>query len=80
MIHGRGSNYYSECLKLKFKTQIEMTNSQDTISKNIEASINILEIQIDQLSQHVVAQASSSWGFIRNIIDNPKIGVARSLI
>ena len=46
----------------------------DTMSKNHDASINNLEVQIDQLSRQIVALHGSSGGFIGNTIDNPKNG------
>lgn len=42
------------------------------MSKNHDASIKKLEMQIGQLSIQIAALPSSSGGFTSNTIDNPK--------
>lgn len=50
----------------------QVNKQQETISKNHEASIKSLEMQIGQLSRQVRSIPSSNGGFMGNIIDNPK--------
>lgn len=58
--------------KAMFKTQIEITKIQDTMSKIIEASIKSLEMQIGKSSRQIAVQASLNGGFFVNTVDNPK--------
>lgn len=49
------------------------------MSKNHDASIKNLEMQIGQLSWQKAVLPSSSGGFTRNIIDNPKNETCKAL-
>lgn len=42
------------------------------MSRNHDAFIKDLKMQIDQLSKQIVALPSSSGGFTGNTVDNPK--------
>lgn len=49
------------------------------MSKNHDASINFLEMQIGQLSWKIVVLPSFSGGFTSNIVDNPKNKTCKAL-
>lgn len=55
------------------KSSFSLVNKQhETMSKNHDAFINFLEMQIGQLSKKITALPGLSGGFTNNIIDNSK--------
>lgn len=61
------------------KYQQEMAQNQILMNKNTEASLKDLEMQVGQLSCQMTAEASSSGGFIGNIVDNPKNEMCKAI-
>lgn len=49
-----------------------MNKNHEVISRNHDASVKKLEVQIGQLSRQIATLHGSSGGFTGNTIDNPK--------
>lgn len=62
------------------KSSFEQENKQhETMSKNQDASIKFLEMQIGQLSRQIAVLPSSSGGFTGSTMDNHKNETCKAL-
>lgn len=76
----RKTSPLEETLQKFIQGNFKQVNKQhETMSKNYDASIQFLEMQIGQLSHQIAVLRSSSGGFTCNTVDNPKSETCKAL-